>query len=242
MLTPEVARDDRRAEALRDEPGPARGRPAAPRRRRTRRCSPTCRGRPSSRPSRSPAAPSGCSINGVWPDYGRWMNRPIAMGRGLTDDDERRRSTVAVVGATLGSKLFGGADPVGRDITVEGVRFRVVGVQAPSQIFTEELWYDANGISIPLQTYMDRIDATHALSNVAVKLKAKKDDGRGLGDDDGARPAGAPRHRGFRDQGPRGGVRARVGAVRRPDPRLEGRADEPRRDRAARRRRRASSR
>ena len=114
-------------------------------------------------------------INGVWPDYGRWMNRPISMGRGLTENDERRRSTVAVVGATLGSKLFGGADPVGRDITVEGVRFRVVGVQAPSQIFTEELWYDANGISIPLQTYMDRIDSTHALSNIAVKLKAKKD-------------------------------------------------------------------
>jgi putative ABC transport system permease protein len=114
-------------------------------------------------------------INGVWPDYGRWMNRPISMGRGLTENDERRRSAVAVVGATLGSKLFGGADPVGRDITVEGQRFRVVGVQAPSQIFTEELWYDANGISIPLQTYMDRIDATHALSNIAVKLKAKKD-------------------------------------------------------------------
>ena len=114
-------------------------------------------------------------INGVWPDYGRWMNRPISMGRGLTENDERRRSTVAVVGATLGSKLFGGADPVGRDVTVEGVPFRVVGVQAPSQIFTEELWYDANGISIPLQTYMDRIDASHALSNIAVKLKAKKD-------------------------------------------------------------------
>ena len=83
------------------------------------------------------------------------------MGRGLTDNDERRRSTVAVVGGTLGSKLFGGADPVGRDITVEGVRFRIVGVQAPSQIFTEELWYDSNGISIPLQTYMDRIDPAH---------------------------------------------------------------------------------
>lgn len=116
-----------------------------------------------------------CWVNGVWPDYARWMNRPIAMGRGLTDDDERRRSTVAVVGATLGSKLFGGADPVGRDITVEGVRFRVVGVQAPSQIFTEELWYDANGISIPLQTYMDRIDPDHKLSSMAVKLTRKKD-------------------------------------------------------------------
>ncbi|HKD17509.1 MAG TPA: ABC transporter permease [Thermoanaerobaculia bacterium] len=116
-----------------------------------------------------------CYVNGVWPDYAKWMNRPIAIGRGLTDDDELRRSTVAVVGATLGSKLFGGADPVGRDITVEGVRFRVVGVQAPSQIFTEELWYDANGISIPLQTYMDRIDPDHKLANMAVKLARKKD-------------------------------------------------------------------
>ena len=116
-----------------------------------------------------------CWVNGVWPDYAKWMNRPIAMGRGLTDDDELRRSTVAVVGATLASKLFGGADPVGRDITVEGVRFRVVGVQAPSQIFTEELWYDANGVSIPLQTYMDRIDPDHKLTNVAVKLARKRD-------------------------------------------------------------------
>jgi len=116
-----------------------------------------------------------CWINGVWPDYGRWMNRKIGMGRGLTDDDERRRSTVAVVGATLASKLFGGADPVGRDITVESVRFRVVGVQAPSQIFSEELWYDANGITIPLQTYMDRIDPDHKLASVAVKLAKKRD-------------------------------------------------------------------
>ena len=116
-----------------------------------------------------------CWVNGVWPDYGRWMNRRIGMGRGLTDDDERRRSTVAVVGATLGSKLFGGADPVGRDITVEGVRFRVVGVQAPSQIFSEELWYDANGITIPLQTYLDRIDPDHKLSSVGVKLARKRD-------------------------------------------------------------------
>lgn len=114
-------------------------------------------------------------VNGVWPDYGHWMNRKIALGRGLTEDDERRRSTVAVVGATLGSKLFGGADPVGRDITVEGVRFRVVGVQASSQIFTEELWYDSNGITIPLQTYMDRIDPEHKLANVGVKLKATRD-------------------------------------------------------------------
>ncbi len=116
-------------------------------------------------------------VNGVGPDYGLWMNRPIGLGRGLTEDDERRRSSVAIVGATLASKLFGGADPVGRDIVVEGIPFRVVGVQAPGQLFSNENWYDANGISIPLTTYMDRMDADHKLAHVAVKLASKKDVG-----------------------------------------------------------------
>ncbi|HTO86393.1 MAG TPA: ABC transporter permease [Thermoanaerobaculia bacterium] len=116
-------------------------------------------------------------VNGVTSEYGRWMNRPIGLGRGLTEDDSRRRSTVAVVGATLASKLFGGSDPVGRDITVEGVRFRVVGVQAPGQLFSDENYYDANGISIPLETYMDRMDPEHKLAHVAVKLRSKRDIG-----------------------------------------------------------------
>jgi putative ABC transport system permease protein len=114
-------------------------------------------------------------IVGVTHDYGRWMNRPVGLGRGLTEGDEKRRSTVAVVGATLGAKLFGGSDPVGRDITVEGVRFRVVGVQAPGQIFSDENYYDANGILIPIETFMDRIDPDHKLVHVAVKLRAKRE-------------------------------------------------------------------
>jgi putative ABC transport system permease protein len=110
-------------------------------------------------------------VNGVSPDYAQWMNRPIGLGRGLTEDDQRRRSTVAVVGATLAAKLFGGADPVGRDLVVEGVPFRIVGVQAPAQIFNDENYFDANGILIPLETYMDRMDPTHKLAQITVKLR-----------------------------------------------------------------------
>src|SRR5262249_49082126 len=36
---------------------------------------------------------------GVTHEYAGAMNRPIGLGRGITEDDERRRSTVAVVGA-----------------------------------------------------------------------------------------------------------------------------------------------
>jgi len=116
-------------------------------------------------------------VTGVPYDYARWMNRPIGLGRGLTEDDEHRRSRIAVVGATLGSKLFGGSDPVGRDIVVEGIPFRIVGVQAPGQLFSDENYMDANGVLMPLQTYMDRMDPEHKLASVTVKLAAKKDFG-----------------------------------------------------------------
>ncbi len=114
-------------------------------------------------------------VAGNVPDYIPVMNRRIASGRGLTEDDQRRRSTVAVLGASLASKFLGGADPVGKDIMVDGIPFRVVGVLAPLMIFNEDTWVDANGMLIPLEAYMDRLDPTHKLSQVGVKLKAKRD-------------------------------------------------------------------
>lgn len=56
------------------------------------------------------------------------FERPLHRGRYLsaTDVDTRRR--VAVLGAEAADKLFGDVDPVGRQITIAGVRFRVIGV------------------------------------------------------------------------------------------------------------------
>jgi putative ABC transport system permease protein len=114
-------------------------------------------------------------VNGVTSDYSFLMNRRVALGRGLTADDQRRHSSVAVVGATLASKLFGGSDPVGKDMVIDGVPFHIVGVLASGQIFNEEMWQDANGALVPLETYMDRLDTDHQLAQITVKLKSKKD-------------------------------------------------------------------
>jgi ABC-type antimicrobial peptide transport system permease subunit len=114
-------------------------------------------------------------VNGVTAEYSSLMDRPIGLGRGLTENDQKRRSTVAVVGATLASKLFGGIDPVGRDLVIEGVPYRIVGVLAGGQIFNEEIYMDGNGVLIPLDTYMSRMDPDHQLTQVAVKLKSKND-------------------------------------------------------------------
>ncbi len=112
---------------------------------------------------------------GVTPGWFPFMNRDIASGRALTEDDERRRSTVAVVGANLGAKLFGGSDPVGRDVVVEGVPYRIVGVLAPMMVISEEHYLDSNGLLVPLSTYVTRLDADHKLEKIAVKLRSKKD-------------------------------------------------------------------
>jgi putative ABC transport system permease protein len=114
-------------------------------------------------------------VNGVTASYSFLMDRPVALGRGITEDDQRRHSTVAVVGATLAAKLFSGSDPVGRDLVIEGVPYRIVGVLAGGQIFNEELYQDANGVLIPLETYMDRLDTSHQLTLVAVKMKSTRD-------------------------------------------------------------------
>jgi len=114
-------------------------------------------------------------VTGVTPDYAVFMNRPVSLGRGLTADDARRKSAVAVVGATLASKLFGGADPVGRDVVIEGVPWRIVGVTAPLMVFNEEIYYDANGFLVPLETYVVRLDAERKLTHLTVKLRDKAD-------------------------------------------------------------------
>jgi putative ABC transport system permease protein len=114
-------------------------------------------------------------VNGVTAEYSYLMDRPVGLGRGITEDDERRHSAVAVVGATLAGKLWSGSDPVGRDLVIEGVPYRIVGVLAGGQIFNQELYQDANGVLIPLTTYMDRLDTEHRLTLVAAKLRSTRD-------------------------------------------------------------------
>ncbi len=114
-------------------------------------------------------------VNGVTADYSFLMDRRIGLGRGLTADDQRRHSAVAVMGATLANKLFGGGDPVGKDLVIEAVPYRIVGVMAGGQLFNDEQYQDANGVLVPLETYMDRLDTDHQLTLITVKLKSKRD-------------------------------------------------------------------
>lgn len=114
-------------------------------------------------------------VTGITAEYIPVMNRRIASGRGLTPDDQALRRPVAVVGSTLASKLAGGADPVGRKVTVEGVPFQIIGVLAPLMIFNDDAYADANGVLVPLEAYMDRLQPSRKVDHLAVKLRASRD-------------------------------------------------------------------
>jgi len=62
--------------------------------------------------------------------YFEASNYELASGRLFTDEDYEARSRVAVLGETVAQGLFGAADPIGKRILLNGVRFEVIGVLA----------------------------------------------------------------------------------------------------------------
>jgi putative ABC transport system permease protein len=70
-------------------------------------------------------------FTGIGPAFQEIGHYTMARGRFHNDQEEASHARVAVVGATVADHLFGtGVDPVGQPISLNGVRFRVVGLTA----------------------------------------------------------------------------------------------------------------
>jgi putative ABC transport system permease protein len=68
------------------------------------------------------------TVAGVNENLRRVFDRPLDRGRAISGTDVDTRRRVAVLGSAAADGLFGDVDPVGRQVTIAGVRFRVVGV------------------------------------------------------------------------------------------------------------------
>jgi putative ABC transport system permease protein len=98
--------------------------------------------------------------------------RNIVMGRGrvFTEEEERARIRVAVLGPTVARNLFGDASPLGLQIRLGRVFFEVIGVTAPKGL-------DQNGadqddvIIVPLGTAMRRLMNVTYVGSIYVQAK-----------------------------------------------------------------------
>jgi putative ABC transport system permease protein len=70
------------------------------------------------------------TVRGVNPSFELMRNTIAARGRFVNDRDMEERRRVCMIGDVLAADLFSDADPLGRQILIEGVPFTVVGVQA----------------------------------------------------------------------------------------------------------------
>ena len=73
--------------------------------------------------SYSPAAFAGTS-----PSYLTAQNYRVGRGRLFTAEEDRARRRVIVVGQTVVDEVWEGTDPLGEEVSINGARFRVIGV------------------------------------------------------------------------------------------------------------------
>lgn len=98
-------------------------------------------------------------VTGVTEEYQWVRNAPVQAGEFIAARQVQAQSAVAVLGSQLSADLFGGLDPVGQTVYVNGVLLRVIGVLAPkggTGFFNPD-----NGIFMPISTAQSRLAAGH---------------------------------------------------------------------------------
>lgn len=68
------------------------------------------------------------SVTGVTDDYQTTNSYELTEGRFISEGDNKSQSLVAVLGSQTAEDLFGSLSPVGKTISVNGVKFDVIGV------------------------------------------------------------------------------------------------------------------
>ena len=101
-------------------------------------------------------------LSGVTPDLAEIGQTEVAYGRYITDSDYLHRSMVCFIGNDLIEKLFPNTDPLGQEILIRGIPFRVVGVA--KKIGTTFGLSRDNFAQIPLSTFQKMFVAQPQLS------------------------------------------------------------------------------
>ena len=65
---------------------------------------------------------------GTWPDFTKVRDLDVTHGRFLSEVDVQNRLMVCVIGADVKTTLFGEADPIDKEIRVNGQKLLVIGV------------------------------------------------------------------------------------------------------------------
>ncbi|MFW6102386.1 MAG: ABC transporter permease [Chloroflexota bacterium] len=115
-------------------------------------------------------------IAGVTESYEEINNLNLAQGDFITEQDDRAKSRVVILGSEIAKTLFGEMDPTGQSVRIAGRQFQVIGVLETKGVgFATE---DLTGY-IPLSTFYatlasDQVTSRgHNVQTIAAQAKSK---------------------------------------------------------------------
>ncbi|MDR1146276.1 MAG: ABC transporter permease [Verrucomicrobiales bacterium] len=113
------------------------------------------------------------TVYGTLPGQQQVYSSVPQYGRYFTMQECYDRKRVAVLGATVVKDLFGIDNPIGQDITINRVPFKVIGVLPTKG--TNGPWDDDDKLEIPLQTAMYRVLGRQYVDQIDVSAATEED-------------------------------------------------------------------
>lgn len=105
---------------------------------------------------------------GVTADYPLVDDAPIADGRFFTEREDRGIARVVTLGPDLKESLFGEEDAVGQNITIDGLSYRVIGIQASRGAAG---FFDRDNMAyLPLRTLQKLVDGSDHISFMSATM------------------------------------------------------------------------
>jgi putative ABC transport system permease protein len=102
------------------------------------------------------------NVTGVTEDYQEVRSYDVTNGRFITDGDNKSQAFVAVLGPQTAEDLFGSLSPIGKTVSVNGIKFEVVGVlESKGSGFGSS----DDAVFIPLQTGYAKLFGSTATFN-----------------------------------------------------------------------------
>lgn len=107
------------------------------------------------------------SVVGVTPAYEKMRSLQPTYGRFFSDEENKKRSLVALVGTTVTKELFGDKSPIGEMIKINRINFRVIGILPAKGVSGPQ--DNDDRIMIPVVTSMYRVFGKDYVESIEVE-------------------------------------------------------------------------
>ena len=108
------------------------------------------------------------NVNGVGPDYPYVKNWPLTAGAMFSDQEVKSLGKVAVIGKVVAEQLFPNEDPVGQNIRIRNLPFRVIGVLSSKGVTPWGSDQD-DIVLVPYSSHMRRISRRTSVSSIQIQ-------------------------------------------------------------------------